>query len=295
VSDSLRVAAVLPAGGELALLDGALAALRAQDRRLDELIVVDDTRDGSLPAPDGVRVLRSGGRGPYAARNAGWRATDADVVLFCDLRSRPRPEWARRIAELFEDPSVAVAGSEVLVSGGDSLAARAGERHQFFELRKYIEEPVVRPYFPTCNLAVRRADLEAVGGFEEIRSGADAILCWRILDRPGRRLAAVREVLMDWIPRDRIRGYLEQNYRYGKSHHAFRTGWRGESVSERRPLSHLMLARRATGATVRSAGAAIGGDAERRLELLRHWGWISYELGLRVAVDRDRLRGPESR
>jgi glycosyltransferase involved in cell wall biosynthesis len=291
MSVALRVATVLPYGGGPALLDGALAALRAQDRPLDELIVVDDTRDGELEAPDGVRVLQSGGRGPYAARNVGWRAAAADVVLFCDLRSRPHPDWARRIAELFEDPSVAVAGSEVVISGGDSLAARAGERHQFFELRKYIDEPVVRPYFPTCNLAVRRGDLEAVGGFEEIRSGADAILCWRILDRPGRRLAAVREVLMDWTPRDRIRGYLEQNYRYGKSHHAFRTGWQGDGARERKPLSHPMLARRAAGATVRSAGAAVRGDAERRLELLRHWGWIAYELGLRVAVDRDLLRG----
>lgn len=289
MSEDLRVAAVLPVGGGSALLDGALAALRAQNRALDELVVVDDTPDGSVEAADGVRVLHSGGRGPYAARNVGWRAAEADVILFCDLRSRPRPAWARRTAELFEDPSTAIAGSEVVIRGGPSLAARAGEQHQFFALRKYIDEPVHRPYFPTCNLAVRRADLEAVGGFEEIRSGADAVLCWRILDRPGRRLVAIREVLMEWVARDRIRDYLEQNYRYGKSHHALRTGRQDEGARQRKPLSHPMLARRATGAAVRSVAAALSGSEERKLDLIRQWGWISYELGLRVAVDREAL------
>jgi glycosyltransferase involved in cell wall biosynthesis len=283
------VAAVLPAGGSLGLLDGALAALRGQDRALDELIVVDDTPGGSERVPEGARVLRSPGRGPYAARNAGWRATGADVVLFCDLRSRPHPDWARRTAELFADPAVAVAGSETVIRGGASLAARAGERHQFFALSKYLDEPVHRPYFPTCNLAVRRADLEAVGGFEERRSGGDALLCWAILDRPGRQLAAIREPLMDWVPRDRVRDYLEQNYRYGKSHHAFRTEWQADGAPQRRPISHLMLARRASGAALRTASATLKGDSDRKVELVRHWGWIAYEAGLRVACDRQAL------
>ncbi len=289
MTDGLRIAAVLPYGGEPALLDGALGALAAQERAPDELIVVDDSRDGALTAPDGVRVLRSGGRGPYAARNAGWRAADADVILFLDVRSRPRPAWAGRTAGLFADPSVAVAGSEVVIRGGDSLASRAGEQHQFFALRKYVDDPVHRPYFPTCNLAVRRTDLEAVGGFDEIRSGADAVLCWRILDRPGRSLACVREILMEWMARDRIRGYLEQNYRYGKSHHALRTAWQADGAPQRKPLSHLMLARRAAGAGVRSASVTLGGPAERKVELIRQWGWIAYEFGLRVAVDRQAL------
>ena len=259
------------------------------------MIVVDDTDDGAIAAPDGVRVMRTGGRGPYAARNVGWRAADADVVLFCDVRSRPHPDWARRTAGLFADPGVAVAGSEVVIRGGSSLAARVGERHQFFALRKYLDDPVFRPYFPTCNLAVRRTDLEAVGGFDEIRSGADATLCWRILDRPGRRLAAVREVLMEWVARDRMRDYLEQNYRYGKSHHALRTSWRAQGAPQRDPVSHLMLARRASGATVRTIAATLRRQDERRLELARQWGWLAYELGLRVAVDRQALPGGESR
>jgi glycosyltransferase involved in cell wall biosynthesis len=290
VSDGLRVAAVLPVGGELALLEGALAALRAQDRPLDELIVVDDTRDGGLEAPGGVRVLPSGGRGPYAARNVGWRAAAADVVLFCDLRSRPRDAWARRTVELFADPSVALAGSEVRVRGGGSLGARAGERHQFFELRKYVEGGFFRPYLPTCNLAARREDLAAVDGFEEVRSGADADLCWRILDRPDRRLATVPEVLMDWVPRDRIRDYLEQNYRYGKSNYALRTAWRDRGAPQKPPLPRRLLARRALRTGVRTASAVSARRRERVVELMREWARLAFQLGYRVAADDERRR-----
>jgi glycosyltransferase involved in cell wall biosynthesis len=291
VSDGFRVAAVLPFGGGLELLDGALGALRAQDSPLDELIVVDDTPEGGLEASEGVRVLRSGGHGPYAARNVGWRAADADVVLFCDVRSRPRPEWARLTAELFADPSVALAGSEVRIRGGSSLGARAGERHQFFELRKYVEDGFFRPYLPTCNLAARRRDLAAVGGFEEIRSGADADLCWRILDRSDRRLATVHEVLMDWVARDRIRDYLEQNYRYGKSNYALRRAWRDRGAAQKEPIPRRVLVRRVLRTGARTATAVIGRRRERVLELMREWARLAFQLGYRVAADQDRRAG----
>ena len=288
MNDALRLAAVLPFGGELALLDGALAALRQQDRPLDELIVVDDSTGAELTAPDGVRVLRSGGRGPYAARNLGWRAADADVILFCDVRSRPRPEWARRTAGLFADPSVALGGSEVVIRGGSSLGARAGERHQFFQLHKYIENGFFRPYLPTCNLAARREDLAAVDGFEEVRSGADADLCWRILDRPDRRLATVPDVLMDWVARDRVRDYLEQSYRYGKSNYALRRSWQDRGAPQRTPWRRRLLLRRGLGLAARTIAAAATRRGDRVLDLMRDWARLAFQLGYRVAAGQDR-------
>jgi cellulose synthase/poly-beta-1,6-N-acetylglucosamine synthase-like glycosyltransferase len=71
------------------------------------------------------------------------------------------------------------------------------------------------PFAPTCNLLVRRDVLEHLDGFEERRSGADAELCWRA-QAAGYRLGVAREVLMDWLPRERFWDYLEQHYRYGK-------------------------------------------------------------------------------
>ena len=247
-----------------------------------EIVVVDDTAGRLLGAIDGATVVPSPGRGPYAARNVGWRSTGADVVLFLDVRSRPRPDWARRLAAAFADPSVAVAGSDVVTRGGSSVGARAGERHQFFRIEKYMEG-FYRPYFPTCNLAVRRADLVAVDGFRETRSGADADLCWRVLASPGRRLEAVPEVLMEWVPRDTVRGYLEQSYRYGRSNRRLRDGWRSAGAPRREPLAWWRLGPQVSRRALRLSWARMRRDQDALVEQLGDASRLAFELGYRLA------------
>jgi cellulose synthase/poly-beta-1,6-N-acetylglucosamine synthase-like glycosyltransferase len=282
-----RVAAIVPVGGQSALLTGCLQALQRQSRPLDEIIVVDDTPRSTLPPVPGVRMLRSGGKGPYAARNAGWRATTAEVILFLDVRSRPKPDWASRLHAMFEDPAVAIAGSDIHIRGGRSLGARAGERHQFFSLEKYAEDGFFKPYFPTCNLAVRRDDLVRAGGFSEIRSGADADLCWRILSDPQRRLASIPDVLLEWVPRDRLASYLEQNFRYGRSNYALRAAWRGRGAPPRDVMPWSRLARHSVGTAVRAALARLRNQDEKLLIEVRRGGRMAYELGFRRAAWRD--------
>lgn len=277
---------VVPVRDDSALLRGCLEAVRAQAGSVGEVIVVDDSASGTLADVDGARVLRSGGRGPYAARNVGWRAADGDVILFVDVRSRPRPEWARALTALFDDPSVALAGSDVLIRGGETLGARVSERQQFYELAKYTTDAWFRPYLPTCNLASRRSDLEAVGGFQEIRSGADADLCWRILDRPGRRLETVAETLMEWVPRTTLRGYLEQNYRYGRSQRALRRMWAQRGAPAAVGMSYPLLARRIAGVVARSALAVVRGRDEELLEQLVRGGRFAHSVGYRRAAGR---------
>ena len=289
----LRTAAVLPVRGHARLLDGCLAALREQDVPLDEIVVVDDsgTDDDPLAPADlpGVTVVRSYGRGPYAARNVGWRATHADVVLFLDARSRPRPEWSRALLTPFADHDVALVGSEVEVSNGAALGARASHAQQFYRLRNYLARPFFMPYLPTCNLAVRRRDLAVVQGFGEVRSGGDADFCWRVLSQPGRRLEAVDEVLMDWIPRDRARDYLEQNYRYGGSNHQLRSEWSDRGAAPATPVGHLRLAKRLASVSLRLAAARARHDDEGSITYLTHAAGLCFDVGYRIATDRSRL------
>ncbi|NAZ85191.1 glycosyltransferase [Kineococcus indalonis] len=285
----MRVAAVVPVRGHQRLLDGCLDALRAQEHPLDDLVVVDDSPEGSLEGLEGVRVLRSGGLGPYAARNVGWRAVDADVVLFLDARSRPRPRWSQRLLEPFADASVALAGSEVRVSGGGSAGARASEVQQFFQLRNTVARSFFLPYLPTCNLAVRRTDLEAVAGFSTVRSGGDADFCWRVLGRPERQLRVVEDVLMDWVPRDRARDYLEQNYRYGRSNFSLRTDWADRGCPPARPVARGRLLRSAAAVAARYGAARVRGDLDGQVTYLTHASGLCFDVGYRVAVDRRRL------
>jgi glycosyltransferase involved in cell wall biosynthesis len=71
------------------LLDALLAGTGPAP---ESIVVVDDRPLGSaLELGPGVLVLRSGGRGPAAARNAGWRATSSEWVAFRDDDVLPPP------------------------------------------------------------------------------------------------------------------------------------------------------------------------------------------------------------
>lgn len=283
----LRTAAVLPVRGHAALLDGALAALAAQTTPLDEIVVVDDSPTPVLQLDGSVRVVHSAAAGPYAARNLGVAATDADVVFFLDARSRPRPDWVRRTLERFADGEVGIVGSDTLVLGGSSLAERASEVQQFSRLDKYVEKPFFLPYLPTCNLAVRRADFDAVQGFSTVRSGGDADLCWRVQVATGHRLDVVPDVLMEWVPRDEARQLLEQNYRYGKSHHGLRSDWSGRGLDVVPPLPAWRLAAR-TGKAVLRFGAAVPRGRDAQAERFVALAGACFDWGYRNAYRRGR-------
>ena len=280
-------AAVVPTR-DLGLLDGCLDALLTQESPLDEVVIVDDTAEGSLTLDrPGVTVLRSGGRGPYAARNVGWKHTSADIVLFLDSRSRPLPHWSVALAATFDADGVALAGSDVEVRHGTSVAACAIQRLQPFRTEQYVNRPYFRPYFPTCNLAVRRSELVRVGGFKEIRSGGDADLCWRILGDRDRQFAVVSEVLMEWVPRNRLIDLLEQYYRYGRSEHALRAMWEDDGAPQRPPLRARRLASQLAMLTSKLAAALALRRHDDAVRLVTRATWYASEFGYASAARQD--------
>jgi glycosyltransferase involved in cell wall biosynthesis len=284
VTDTHRIDAVIPVGADTSLLAGCLDGLEAQSRPPDNLVVVDDSPAGELELGGAAQILRSGARGPYAARNLGWRASEADIVLFLDVRSRPHPDWVLRLGEAFEEPGVALVTSDVRVRSGPSLAERVGERHGFFQRERYEREDAFRPYAPTCNLGVRRDALVEVGGFKELRSTGDMDLCWRILDDPARRFKMIPEVLMEWVPRDRVRDYLEQCYRYGKAHHGIRDDWAARGIPQRAALGYPTILRRIARRTGRAGWAGVVRDSEKVVDSVRSIGRYAFELGYRRAA-----------
>jgi glycosyltransferase involved in cell wall biosynthesis len=254
-------------------------------------VVVDDSPKTSLRGLKTCSVVASGGRGPYAARNVGWRSASADVVLFLDVRSRPRPNWSHCVAQQFSEPEVAVVGSEVNVLGGRSTAELAAAEQQFFRLANYLERPFFRQYLPTCNLSVRRDELERVGGFPDVRSGGDADLCWRILENGGsRQLRAIPTVLMDWVPRTRATAYIEQNYRYGRGSQLLRERWRHLGADPVEPRSHRYLAREFVAVGLKALVAGARRDRLEQVQQLTRGGRLAFDLGHRLSVDRHRFQ-----
>ena len=129
--------------------------------RLPVTVVDDRPADApDLRLPDGVRVLRTGGRGPAAARNAGWRAGRSTWVAFLDDDVEPPQDWVDHLLADLRAAPEQVAGSQ----GRLHVPLPADRRPTDWE-RSTAGLETAR--WATADLAYRRAALESVAGFDE--------------------------------------------------------------------------------------------------------------------------------
>jgi histidinol-phosphate phosphatase family protein len=168
VTPAPRYDVVIPTAGRPSL-DVLLASLGAADGPLPERLVIVDDRPRAEPvltprvpaALAGVTtIVRSGGRGPAAARNAGWRAGQAPWVAFLDDDVLPPPGWrAELAADLDRLGPRTVASQGVLRVPLPRDAAPTDWQRNVAGLEE--------ARWATADMAFRRAALEAVGGFDE--------------------------------------------------------------------------------------------------------------------------------
>jgi HAD superfamily hydrolase (TIGR01662 family) len=168
VTPAPRYDVVIPTAGRPSL-DVLLASLGAADGPLPERLVIVDDRPRTEPAlaprvPAALAgvtiVVRCGGRGPAAARNAGWRAGRAPWVAFLDDDVLPPPGWrAELAADLARlDPRTVASQGVLRVPLPRDAATTDWQRNV-----AGLEEA----RWATADMALRRAALEAVGGFDE--------------------------------------------------------------------------------------------------------------------------------
>jgi histidinol-phosphate phosphatase family protein len=151
-----------------------------------EIIVVDDRESGptlDLPATTPpITVLRSGGRGPAAARNRGWQAASGEWIVFLDDDVRTTADWpARLAADLAALPEQVVGSQGRLVVPAPTGGRRPtdGERDT---------AGLASATWITADMAYRRSALAAVGGFDArfpraYREDADLALRVRLTGR----------------------------------------------------------------------------------------------------------------
>lgn len=173
------VSVVMPTRNRLALLTRTLHALAAQEGVTPgtfEVIVVDDGGyDGSAEAvrkmslPFALTVIEQVRSGVAVARNTGWRAAQADLILFLDDDIVARP----RLLDEHLKAQRASPGTVVLGRFSPDTSSRRTAWTRYDELvqeKKYAalestEAPSgIRLY--TGNVSMPRAALEAAGGFD---------------------------------------------------------------------------------------------------------------------------------
>jgi histidinol-phosphate phosphatase family protein len=269
------VAIVVPTTGRgsLGTLLAGLAGAGAH-----RITVVDDRARGSrLRVPAGVELLRSGGRGPAAARNVGWRAGGPSRwVAFLDDDVQVGPEWGERLVEDLE----ALAPTAGASQGRVRVALPRGRRPTDWE-RNVAALQDAR--WITADLCVRRAALISVGGFDERFPRAyreDADLALRLMDAGWTLHRGARAVEH---PIGRARPWVSVAKQAGNADDVVMDAVHGRDWRERAgaPRGRLRahLATTALGAT--ALGAALAGRPRAGGALTAAWGLATGELAWR--------------
>jgi histidinol-phosphate phosphatase family protein len=179
---------VIPTLGRPCLQDGLDALAAAGGPPPDQVVLVDDRPDTPDPLPvrlppalaDRTVIVTLEGRGPAAARNAGWRAApDSEWVAFLDDDVVVGPGWRAGLAADLAGQPDRVAG----VQGVISVPLPGGRRPTDWE-RGTAGLAAAR--WITADMAYRRRALIDTGGFDERFPRAfreDADLALRLLDR----------------------------------------------------------------------------------------------------------------
>ncbi|HEX2084916.1 MAG TPA: glycosyltransferase, partial [Solirubrobacteraceae bacterium] len=186
----MRVGVIVPVHGWAPYLAEALDSVRAEEPA--EVVVVDDGSPEPVPEAT-VRRPRRGG--PAAARATGLEALSpaCDLVALCDADDAWRPGRLR--AQLAALGEFDVAVGRAVVVGPDGRPT--GERWQELP-RGEVVPPFDRNPICTSSVLLRRAALEAAGGFDSPLQRAEDWDLWLRLRASGARFVSVPEAVVSY-------------------------------------------------------------------------------------------------
>ncbi len=198
-----RVSVIIPVFNAARTIEQAIDSVRAQTFTDFEIIVVDDgSTDGSMEIirryGGAVKLLQQQNRGPSAARNLAISNSSGESLGFLDGDDWWKPEFlATMLAALERDPQAVMAYCDLQLV--DSLgrpfptALRLSDGHA-----PTVQEMLDRlwPIVPS-GVVIRRAALDAVGGYPEPLRAFEDVYLWLLLREKG-TFVYVPESLAVW-------------------------------------------------------------------------------------------------
>lgn len=184
---AVKVSVVIVNWNRRALLEACLRSLCGGQGTTFETIVVDNgSEDGSadfaeqfaLTSPYAIQVIRNReNRGFCGANNQGIDAARGEFVALLNNDAEAGPMWLASLLEAFEDPSVGMAASKVLVHEDPRIIDKVG--HLIYldgqnrgrgtgEVDRGQYENVEEVLWPDgCACMYRKSMLDEIGGFDE--------------------------------------------------------------------------------------------------------------------------------
>ena len=193
-----------------------------------EVIVVNDGSTDStakIAHSYGFRVITTENRGLSSARNTGLNAATGEIVAYIDDDAYPDPHWLKYIASAFMNSKHVGVGGPNIAPPNDGPIAECVAHSPGNPVHILLSDTEAE-HIPGCNMAFRKAALEAIGGFDpQFRiAGDDVDVCWR-LQQKGWTLGFSPGAMVWHHRRNSIRAYWKQQRNYGKAESFLEKKW----------------------------------------------------------------------
>jgi GT2 family glycosyltransferase len=193
-----------------------------------ETIVVDDgssDETSKIAKEFDVLLIRQSNSGLSAARNTGWRAAKGEIVAYLDDDAAPDQHWLLYLASAFMASNDAGVGGPNISFQSDGFIAHCVDHSPGNPSHVLVTDRIAE-HLPGCNMAFRRACLQAIGGFDPTFriAGDDVDLCWRLQQR-GWTLGFHPGAMVWHHRRAAVRTYWSQQLNYGRAEAMLERKW----------------------------------------------------------------------
>jgi O-antigen biosynthesis protein len=195
-----------------------------------EVIIVDNGSTDGLTSQiahgSGFRVIQTPPTGLSAARNTGLMESRGEIIAYIDDDARPDPHWLHYLVNSFMTSDHCGIGGPNLQPPGDGLIAECVANSPGGPVHIMLTDEIAE-HIPGCNMAFRKSQLEAVGGFDpQFRvAGDDVDICWR-LQSQGWTIGFSPAALVWHHRRNSTPAYVRQQRGYGRAEALLERKWR---------------------------------------------------------------------
>ena len=153
-----RISIVIPAYNEANTITSCLEAIFAQEHPFDEVIVVDNNSTDdtvALAAKFKVRIVNEPRQGVVYARDAGFDASDCDIIGRIDADTLLEANWTTELLRVFADEDIAAVTGPVYYH--DMPSRSTGQRVDTF-IRSSLDKLSTKAKFLFgSNMAIRKS------------------------------------------------------------------------------------------------------------------------------------------